>query len=210
MRSLVAFIAGNWTVLLPICAAFTAPILSAIIFVIVGKRIDARQNKALENHKSQIQQKVEVEKLKFQSDLQRQLYEYQTKFSSLHTQQAEVLHQLYGKLDETKEILGYLVHPVQTHDLTEHAKLSRETYNDLAKFYVHNSLFLDEETDAKVDMVLKKMKAVIFNWEHAQNPDLPPSKQKLDLWNEAWQSIDKEVPVLLADLKRQFRQKLTP
>jgi len=192
------------TILIP--AVIT--LVSGTIMLVLTKRIEHKHTQELENYKSQIQAELERSKQQLEHELQKSLFQFQTKFSSLHQKQAEVIGELHGKLEDAYEHVAHLVHPVQQGDLKEAEKTTVEKYQALAEFYVKNKIYLDEETSAEVDSVLKTMKAALTKWGFAQSH--PRTTNSLQSWHDAWQSVSNEVPPVLKELEGQFRQKLSP
>lgn len=192
-----------------IIATTGATILSSSVVLALTKFIERRHARDFENYKSQIQAESERSKLQLENELQMKLFQFQTKFSSLHEKQAEVIGEIHGKLEEAHEYVSHLIHPVQYgDDLKETEKITIEKYQELAEFYTKNKLYLDTETSNKVGAVLKTMKISLTKWGFAQSR--PDAMGSLESWNQAWQSVNNEVPPILKELEEQFRQRLDP
>ena len=112
------------TVLQQIIALVFTPtaIIAVLAFLLRGffqqllnrdvKRYELEIEKSLESHKAQLTQEYESSRLRLENELQKQFYQYQTKFSAFHQKQVEVMSELYESMTEAIDKLEYLLVPL--------------------------------------------------------------------------------------------------
>ena len=185
-------------------AALVATIVSGTISLLLTHR----KQRQLEEHKAGLQAELERSKLQMQNDLQIKFFEYQTKFSLLHQQQADVIKNLYGLLGDAKEYITQLASP--TFDITNTAYIETTIakYNALAECFVKNRIYVEEETCNRIDDLLQKLRLAIAKSRLGQRPE--PGGHGVELWGEAWESVRNEIPPILKELETQFRAFLSP
>jgi len=166
----------------------------------------------IETYKARLQAESEQTKIRLQNDLQIQLFEYQTRFSLLHTKRADVIIELYGMLTETHEWIREVVHPVQS--VSDEVQVQRSTeagekFNTLMRFFQKHRPYLDEDVCAQMDGVLKTMREAFTHYSHAQRIPEGRRVRSLEMWHAAYESLNNDVPPILKALERQFRRSLS-
>ena len=185
-------------------AALIATIVSGTISVLITHR----KQRQLEDYKAALQTELERSKLQMQNELQIKFFEYQTKFSSLHQEQAHIIKELYGLLGEANEYITQLVSPTFNPADTAHAEATQAKYNKLAECFVKNRIYLEEETCSRIDDLLRKLRVAMMKASVGQRPE--PGGHGVEWWGEAWESIRSEIPPILKELETQFRTFLAP
>lgn len=170
--------------------------------------LTSRKQRQFERYKATLQAELEQSKLQTQNDLQIKFFEYQTRFSLLHQRQADVIKDLYGMLGEANEYILQLVSPTFNVNDTAHVETTNAKYNALAKCYVTNRIYLEEDTCKKIDELLLKFRVAMTKSSLGQRPER--GGHGVELWGEAWESVRNEVPPILKDLETQFRAFLSP
>jgi hypothetical protein len=167
-----------------------------------------RKQRQLEEHKAALQGELERSKLQMQNDLQIKFFEYQTRFSSLHQEQAHVIKELYGLLREANEYIIQMVSPTFNPADTAHIENTNAKYNKLAECFIKNRIYLDEHTCDRIDDLLHKYAFAMTKASIGQRPE--PGGHGVEWWGEAWKSVRDEVPPVLKELETQFRKFLSP
>lgn len=185
-----------------------ATLIATVISGAVSILITHRKQRQLEEHRAALQRELEKSKLQMQNDLQIKFFEYQTRFSVLHQTQAEVIKELYGRLGEANEYIIHMVSPTFDPNDAAHVARTREKYDQLAKCFVTNRIYLDEATCRRIDDLLPKLKMAMTKASLGQRPE--PGGHGVELWGEAWKSVRDEVPPILRELETQFRSFLSP
>jgi hypothetical protein len=80
-----------------------------------------------------------------------------------------------------------------------------ELYNRLAAEYWGKKIFLEKEICVKVEAVISTTKTAIIDFQLSQDPQAKDTK----VWAQAFRSMDKQVPPLLAELEDTFRTMLS-
>ena len=172
-----------------------------------AKRYEAELEKSLKSYEAQLTKEYEISKLRLENELQKQFYQYQTKFSIYHQKQVEVVSELYGMIVETRDKVESLVAPVKQSD----GRTDEERYNDtliafnsFSTFYRKNRIYINESSCQKVDTILKIMRISIFQNKTFQG--LPNRNNQL---LDAWKAIREEAIPLQSELEKQLRQSLS-
>lgn len=185
-----------------------ATLIATVVSGTVSVLITHHKQRQLEAHRAALQLELERSKLQMQNDLQIKFFEYQTRFSSLHQQQAEVIKELYGLLGEANEYITQLVSPTFNPADTAHIETTTAKYNKLAEFFFKNRIYLEEETCNRIDDLLRKLRVAMMKASVGQRPE--PEGHGVEWWGEAWESVRSEVPPILKELETQFRAFLSP
>src|SRR3712207_6494618 len=117
----------------------------AFVFRVAFQQLLSRD---IENYKARLQAESDQAKLRLQYDLQTRLFDYQTRFSLLHTKRAEVIIELYGMLTDSLEWIGHAVSPVQygsDEDQLSRRSTAGEKYNALVQYFQKHRPYLDEQ-----------------------------------------------------------------
>ncbi len=208
------------TVLQQIIALIFTPtaIIAVLAFLLRGvfqqlldhdaKRYELEMGKALENHKAQLTQEYEASKLRLENELQKQFYQYQTKFSAYHQKQVEVVSELYGMIVDTRDKVTDLVTPPEiqhgTRTNAERYSDTATTFNSLSIFYRRNRFYVNENSCQKADKILEIMQTSIL--KHKNLYDKPSQEEE---WLTAYRDMHVKVEPLLNDLEKQLRQSLS-
>jgi|SRR5690349_8520883 len=182
-------------------------IVGGIVFVL-RKFFEQGLARDIEKYRTALQTELERSKLQMQNDLQIKLFEYQTKFSSLHQKQAEVIGDLYGFLGDAKEHIVRLVDPTFNPTDTAHIEATRAKYQAVAECFVKNRIYLEENTCDRIDDLLRKWRVAMMKASIGQRPE--PGGHGVEWWGQAWESVRDEVPPILRELETQFRAFLSP
>ncbi|MEK6336690.1 MAG: hypothetical protein AABM67_17320 [Acidobacteriota bacterium] len=182
-------------------------IVGGIVFVL-RKFFEQGLARDIEKYRAALQAELERSKLQMQNDLQIKLFEYQTKFSSLHQKQAEVIGELYGLLGDAKEYIVRLVDPTFNPADTAHIEATTAKYRALAECFVKNRIYLEENTCDRIDELLRKWRVAMMKASIGQRPE--PGGHGVEWWAEAHESVKSDVPPILKELETQFRAFLSP
>ena len=184
-------------------------IVAGIIFVL-RKFFEQALTRDIERFKGNLQSELEQTKLQFANELQRKYFEFQTKFSSYHQKQVEVIGELYGMLNETEWSVIELVHPMQSGVGRTITEKVHETYGkcvELSRFFSKHRIYLNEDICQIMDTIITELRKSIIKFDVSHmnvsgNPDL-------DMWLEAWKVMEEELPRLKKALENQFRRNLS-
>lgn len=185
-----------------------ATLIASVVSGTIAIYLTHRKQRQLETHKASLQAELEQSKLQMQNDLQIKFFEYQTRFSFLHQNQAEVIKELYGLLADTNENIIHLVSPMFNVADSKHAETTSAKYNALAECFVKNRIYFEEGTCNRIDDLLLRMRLAMTKASRGQRPQA--GARDTELWGEAWESVTKEVPPILRELERQFRTFFAP
>jgi hypothetical protein len=180
------------------------------IFFMLRKFFEQALSRDIEQFKAKLQSELEQSKLRLENELQTKYFEFQTKFSSYHQKQAEVIGELFGMLNETEWVVTKLVHPMRSGD---QRPIQEQVYEAdgqcvaLSRFFTKNRIYLDDDVCQKMDTIIHGMRRAIirFNVSH-MNVNGNPS---VDMWIEAWKVMEEELPPLKKALESQFRKSLS-
>jgi hypothetical protein len=176
--------------------------VGALVRVFTSYLNEKGKNVATKQDIEQITAKVE--------SVRTQFLEHQTKFSVFHQKRFEVEGRVFELLHDADEYIKHMVHPLQYGGEKEEAdrrKQAIDSFNELSGYYWKHKIYMREETCDKVEKILSAMKEVVSKYRRAR--DRQQSNDALDLWNEAWKTMEIEVPKLRADLEEHIRKNIT-
>jgi len=136
-----------------------ATLIASVVASAISLYLTHRKQRQMEAYKASLQAELEQTKLQTQNDLQIKFFEYQTRFSLLHQNQAEVIKELYGLLADTHENIVHSVSPMfNVSDVTDrkHAETTRTKYSALAEYFMKNRIYFEEATCNRIDELLIK------------------------------------------------------
>lgn len=160
---------------------------------------------------------------RFKNALQLKAIEHQVRFNSLHIKRAEIIAELYQRLEVANTAING-IKSSEDKNFSEKDKAMSDTAVlsciEAIRFFRQNELYFDEELCAKVrELNLTVLKVAAFyggmsslwNSMIAENKSIPPDRLKLlgDVVEHGivswWKTFDNKIPGLLDDLKKQFR-----
>lgn len=184
-------------------------ILVGIVFLL-RKFFEQTLSRDIERFKFNLQSELEQSKLRLENELQTKNFEFQTKFTSYHQKQADVIGELYGMLNETEWEVEELVHPLRPGGESVNGERVHETECkciELSRFFSKNRIYLDNDLCEKMDTIIKVLRKAIttFDFSHMSLNGKP----SLDIWMEAWNVLVKELPPIKRAIESQFRESLS-
>lgn len=158
----------------------------------------------LEQYRSHLERDREAELEHLRATLQRIAVEHQVRFTRLHERQAEIIAEVYAKLDDLhhafKEWSQHsLMAGEDEHSLQAFEKGALEKHNVFAVCYYRNAIWLDRRTCDSITAILDTFRASFFSL----STNAPP-RQRL----EALKEIHDKIPNARVLLERRFRQML--
>ena len=147
---------------------------------------------------------------RFKSDLDRESFEHQQRFSTIHQRQAEVISNLYGKIAESKSVIANLVGIFQHggQSLMEKKQKAADSYNDMKDYFYKNRIFLPRETADKAETLLITLRDILIEFDTAQMGNEEYKPDTTGLWLQAHNRLQEEVPPVLEELENEFKELL--
>lgn len=149
----------------------------------------------LENHKS---------------ELARADFEHRERFSLVHQRRADVIATLYGKIAKTRsvaaDLVGILQHGGQS--LMEKKRKTADVYNDMTGYFYENRIFFPYETSDKIEALVAAIHHSLIDFDTAQMGNDDYAHDPSGLWVQAFKRLRDDVPPILEELEREFRELL--
>jgi hypothetical protein len=82
----------------------------------------------------------------------------------------------------------------------------RDLFTKLIRFYRKNHIYLNRGSCERIDSLVKKINSSFVSFVFAR---LTPNQDKVTIWQEAKEVMDRDVPPLLDELENQFRSNLS-
>jgi hypothetical protein len=180
----------------------TISIVSAIGFI-AKSVFNNYLNQKTENFKSELGKENEL----FKVQLQRNVYEHQIKFSSLHNERAEVIKGLYKKLVELRSLLSSSIQKsnIAKFDVEKSKEiwtLSNETFKE----FNSNKLYFKQDLCYKIEEFLKGVQATNFLFEiHEKGDEYKVLHFEKEINKEQILKILDETKTLI-ELEKEFRE----
>lgn len=185
-------------------------IVGGVMFVL-RKFFEQLLSRDIEKFKVSLQTEADRSKLQLQNQLQAELFEFQTKFSGYYQKQAEVIGTFYEMLSETQITISELVHPIQFESEKSDQERLREGFDakvELARFFEKRRIYFDDDVCQQITTALSTMHKVLVVFQSSQRKGLRNGPD-VERWNDAFNIMEQEVPVLKNALESRFRHLLS-
>lgn len=143
--------------------------------------------------------------------LNKDLAQFQTKFSIFHQKQAAVIAELYSHLANSKQLLVDLTFVVQTNPkpLSEKKTNTNFALTEFSTFYLKHKIYFNSELCNKIENVLKLMKEAFIEFYSYQDGETYDPKKNVG-WKNSWEKVDNEIKPLTEELETEFRKIILP
>jgi len=155
----------------------------------------------------------------FKNALQLKAIEHQVRFNSLHAKRAEIIAEFYEKMVVISAVVGGF----KNKDKKTFSEIDKEVgakamfaCSEAWQFFRQNELFFDDELSARIDKFFvlafgeaRTFAAVVSLWEEFRDKFQKRSPEAAHLLEEGLASapskLESEIPTLLQELKKRFR-----
>lgn len=190
--------------------------LIVVVWWVTQRVINHTLNKRLESYRSSLQE----EKRLFELRLERQAFEYQTKYASLHADRATAIIAIWRALKYAVAYTNGFVHPAQFGGKEAQDKRGEEAaakIQSLSNLVFENTIYFQKELADKLLNFAKDLDAEFFVTyedyrdarESGENPHYEgqPGAGR-STFGEAWKVLRERVVPLQTDLETEFRDLL--
>ena len=122
-----------------IVALVFTPTASVAVLAYFGRSMFERLlQRDITTYKARLDAELALAKATFDTQIQAQLFEHQTRFSNFHAEQAKIIGELYSKLDDALSSVERLVQQFDSASdgtADERRKATAETFNDFAIYF---------------------------------------------------------------------------
>jgi len=163
----------------------------------------------VERFKRELDKDVE----RFKTELQRAAFEHQVRFSRLHEKQAEVVAQVYASLVQVdRDVFEYVKQFGYTADPTHEQKIAavEVSYKAFRDCFYPRQIYLPKATRERVKALASKLAGVANKMtqglKYGKVPSSAEGEPPKDLWDEAWDQFEQDIPPLLTALEHEFER----
>ncbi len=167
-------------------------------------------DKDLERYKSELKSGFDKDLEKFKSELAIQQFEFQKRFSLIHEKRAEVLGELYARLDRTERALADLTSLLQLNDgrtLQDKKTATQSIGKDFSDYYSTKKIYLDESLCNQIEEMQKILHDAWVAFDTSQHGACYHD-DKTGLWNYSSTMVKEKFPPLKKQLEELFRKEL--
>ncbi len=163
-------------------------------------------NETIELKKKELEQ----ENKNFQHQLDTKLQEINIQFSSLHSERAEVIKNLYQKLINLQIAMNEYTHIAQNIDNDE--ERMENTSNALIAFsenYLPNKIYFSKSIVLKIDNILNEYRSTGWEFTRVLRDIKNPPKyrnSRIDNWDKIFDKVQSYFPSLIEELENDFRE----
>lgn len=169
--------------------------------------------KDLAEHRVRLEAENQRSAQSFGHELSMVAREHEIRFGKLHERRAEVIAKLYELLSATSEKGGIYASPFgypSDPPKSEQFKDFANAYNDAAKFFYANKLFLPAEACAKVEELFRGIKEHpskmnIYMSMAERHPSTDFELKKHEAWTDAWKYFKDEFKPAMDAMEQDFR-----
>lgn len=164
----------------------------------------------VEKHKEALRAQTETALLQLSSQLQVAASQKQTRFDLLHQKQAEAITTIYRLLARTNRearAFAALLEPAGAEPKTVIFERLQTVGNELRDYFEENRIYLTKSTCANFERVYFPILRSTSQLQHTFSTGREPSRDR-DAWEEAYTTMNQEIPPLLEALEDDFRHRL--
>ena len=203
------------------------PALIVFVSIVWGKNlieyffketIEIKKNELvqnLENYKKEIEQ----ENKNFQHQLDAKLQEFNIKFSSLHSERAKVIKELYTKLIELQSSM--FTYTRRAHIVIDDGKKEKQdridrvnlALKEFSNYYFPNKIFFNSSLTLKIDALINDyyktgwdFTDVVYYMENKFDLEREEIKSNFEKMNELSSKVEKDFPILIEELSEEFKE----
>ena len=181
--------------------------VAGAVVVFLGRAIVTHWlSKDLESFRIQLRTASEKELERMRNDLERAATEHRIRFSHLHERQAEVIAEVFGRLERVHQAFKKWMSPMQPGgvDMFKLRDETAEAYLELVRYYYPHAIWLDPDTCNAINELIDGLWESFIDFAYDLDSDgFPKDKRQ---WVDTWKKVQKEVPEARARLDRRFRQ----
>lgn len=160
-----------------------------------------------EKFRSALEHDASVQLERVKSALQISGYEFQIRFSKLHTKRSDVLGELFGFIvDVPFDVNKFIIQSPSDYEL---AALAMRRVGELDVFFRKNRIYLPTELCELLDEFIKKLQKMVIDvqvyWRDRDYVTPQHRQDQMRVMTEAVRSIETEVPALTKRLETEFR-----
>lgn len=159
----------------------------------------------LDAHKNQLRYESELELERLRTDLHKEAFEHQVRFSRLHDRRAEVIAEVYARLDRLHLAFrrwASLMKPGNV-DMKQLADDAAIAFNEFTDYYYPHAIWLTEETCESINRIVSKLHEIYVDISFdVDEKGFPRDKR---LWLDSYKKLNEEVPQARRLLDKKFR-----
>ena len=182
--------------------------LGTLLFAHLGRSHEARLEKGVQAHKDQLALTSEKELLRLRAITDASLAEHRVRFESLHAQQAEVVAEVFAKLEETHLAFRSLVSFFQPADVDMRSRADDawKAFQAFQRYYFTHAIWLDRSTCDAINEVLNRFhNAFVDMTLYLEDEGVPRNRERM---MKAFNAITEEIPTARRALDEGFRRLL--
>ena len=171
--------------------------------------IKSEYDQKLETHKAQLKAQTDIEVEKLKSNLNIIAAEQSIKFSTLHTDRAEVIANTYALLKDvffTIQDYVKIFEPAGDKPRDERRQIAVDAHSAFRDYYPKKLIYLPKATAEKLENINKEL-VLTFN-EFTFSVDFQKGAGNTKKWSEIFEKMNGEMQGALNDLEDEFRKLL--
>jgi hypothetical protein len=188
----------------------TPVIIVGVLAYLFKSLLKSRLDKDLERYKSDLKSILDKDIEKFKSELAIQQVQFQTRFSLIHQKRAEVLGELYSRLDSFDRAFADLIAPLQyVGDISLQDKKTATCTkgNEFIEYYSAKKIYLDESLCNQIEEIQKILKDAWVAFDISQRGK-SDQEDKTGLRKLSSKLVEEKLPPLKKQLEERFRKEL--
>jgi hypothetical protein len=157
-----------------------------------------------------LQNGINRELERFKSELEIQRFQFETRFSIIHERRAEILGEIYSRVDVAQRALSDLTSPLQLYDgraAAQKKQAAQLAGKEMSSYYSSKKIYLDEDLCSQLDEMVGLMHDAWVAFDTAQSND-PIQPNDKSLQAVAWKTVSQKLPPLKTALEKRFREEL--
>lgn len=205
----------DWTSLAQATVQFgiLAFLAKAIVQHWLNTRLDAYRaelKESAEKYRVNLEHASQVEIEKLRAGLQRVATEESIRFSRVHERQAEIIAEVFARLDRAHNAFGRWASPWAPPGVTQEQKRNEasETFGALLDYFYPNAIWLDGDICNAINRIIRELHGAQITLLRAFADDGALFDTSIGPWEAAKMRLEDDIPIARRLLDRQFRELL--
>lgn len=193
-------------VITTLLASIGGAVAAVAVVGFLGKQLVTHWlDKDLEAHKIQLKSVADQELERLRGSLTRMATEHEVQFSQLQLQRAEIISDVYARLDRVHRALRHIVAQEDTNE--ELARRAQAEILDLETTYYEKAIWLPRATCDRLNDLLEHLKLTGMS-VHATTRDKSDTTKWMKRWQQNWKHVEEMIPQARRPLEEEFRNML--
>ncbi len=147
---------------------------------------------------------------RFRTNLEKSVFEHQTRYHNLHSKRVEVIEKLYQLLVQAERDIILLTHPFQSGEpsLNEKSSAALISARESIDFFEKNRIYFRPDSCKRISGFIRELSDSLIQFQYQVQPLINNSQSYMDgvgEWVKVLDRLTKQLPSIKTDIENEFR-----